>query len=41
MTILNFMKMAESSPTRVENTVEIEEIACSEQFLLFLQCFQD
>ena len=25
---------------RVENTVETEEIACYEQFLLFPQCFQ-
>ena len=33
------MKMAESSK-RVENTVNKEEIACYEQFLLFPLCFQ-
>ena len=34
------MKMAESSPQRVENTVGKGEIAHYEQFLLFQQCFQ-
>ena len=34
------MKMAESYPKRVENTVEKGEIARYEQFLLSLQCFQ-
>ena len=34
------MKMEESCPKRVENTVGKEEIACNEQFLLFPQCFQ-
>ena len=34
------MKMAESSPRRVENTVGKGEIARYEQFLLFPQCFQ-
>ena len=33
------MKMAESSPKCVENTVGKGEIACYEQFLLFPQCF--
>ena len=32
--------MAVSSPEWVENTVEKEEIARYEQFLLFPQCFQ-
>ena len=27
-------------PKRIENTVEKGEIACYEQFFLFLQCFQ-
>ena len=40
MTILNFMKIAESSLKRVENTVGKGEIAPYEQFLLFQQCFQ-
>ena len=35
MTILNLMKMAESSPKWVENTVVKGEIAHKEQFLLF------
>ena len=35
MTISNLMKMAESSPKRVENTVGKGEIAYYEQFLLF------
>ena len=39
MTIANLMKVAESSPNRVENTVGKGEIAY-EQFLLFPQCFQ-
>ena len=39
-TISNLMKMAESSPKRVENTLEKGEIARYEQFLLFPQCFQ-
>ena len=34
------MKMAESSPKKVENTVGKGEIARYEQFLPFLQCFQ-
>ena len=34
------MITAESSSERVENTVGNGEIACYEQFLLFLQCFQ-
>ena len=34
------MKMAESSPTGVENTVGKGEIARYEQFLLFPQSFQ-
>ena len=34
------MKMAESSPKQVENTVGKGEIARSEQFLLFPKCFQ-
>ena len=33
------MKMAESSPKGVENTVRKGEIARNEQFLLFPQCF--
>ena len=33
-------KMEESSPKRVENTVEKGEIALNEQVLLFPQCFQ-
>ena len=32
--------MAESSPRKVENTVERGEIAHYEQFLLFQHCFQ-
>ena len=32
--------MADSSPKRVENTVEKGEIARYEQFRLFSQCFQ-
>ena len=36
----NLMKNAERSPKQVENTVEKEEIARNEQFLLFPQCFQ-
>ena len=40
MTILNSMKMAESSLKKVENTVGKGEIARYEQFLLFTQCFQ-
>ena len=35
------MKMAESSPKQVENTVGKGEIARYEQFLLFSQCFQN
>ena len=38
--ILNLMKMAESFPKRVENTMGKGEIARYEQFLLFPQCFQ-
>ena len=34
------MKMAESSPNWIENTVGKGEIARYEQFLLFPQCFQ-
>ena len=34
------MKMAEGSSKKVENTVGNGEIALSEQFLLFWQCFQ-
>ena len=41
MTILNLMKMAESSQKGVENIVGKEEIARYEQFLLFPQCFQE
>ena len=40
MTILNSMKMAESSQKKVENIVGKAEIARYEQFLLFPQCFQ-
>ena len=36
---LNLMKVAESSPNLVENTVGKEEIARYEQFLRFPQCF--
>ena len=32
--------MVESSPKGIKNTVEKEEIAHVEQFLLFPQCFQ-
>ena len=39
MTILNVMKMAESSLKRVENTLGKGEIACYEQILLFQQGF--
>ena len=39
-TILNWMKMAESSSKGVENTVGKGEIARNRQFLLFPQCFQ-
>ena len=35
MTISNFVKMAPSSPETVENTLEKEQIARYEQFLLF------
>ena len=35
MTISNLMKMAESSPKRVQNTAGKGEIACYKQFLLF------
>ena len=38
-TISNLMKMAESSPKPIENTVRKGEIARYEQFLLFPQCF--
>ena len=41
MTISNLMNMTEGSPKRVENTVEKGEIAHSEQFLLFPQCFSE
>ena len=34
------MKMDESSPKRVEKSVEKGEIAHYEQFLFFPQCFQ-
>ena len=34
------MKMAENLFKQIENTVEKEEIALYEQFLLFPQCFQ-
>ena len=34
------MKMKESLSKLVENTAGKGEIACNEQFLLFLQCFQ-
>ena len=34
------MKIAEKFSKKVENTVGKGEIACYEQFLLFLQCFQ-
>ena len=34
------MKMVESSPKRLENSVGKGEIAHDEQFLLFPQCFQ-
>ena len=40
MTISNLMKMEESYPKHVENTVGKGEIARYEQFLLFPQCFQ-
>ena len=40
MTIFSLMKMAESSPKWVENTVGKGQIARYEQFLLFAQCFQ-
>ena len=40
MTILNLMKIPESSLKWVENTVGKGENACYEQFLLFPQCFQ-
>ena len=40
MTISSLMKMAESYPDQVENTVGKGEIASYEQFLLFPQCFQ-
>ena len=36
----NVVKMAESSPKRVENTVGKGETVRYEQFLLFSQCFQ-
>ena len=36
---LNLMKMAESYPNRVENTLGSGEIACYKQFLLSTQCF--
>ena len=39
-TILNLMKMAESSSQGVENTVAKGQIARYEQFLLFPECFQ-
>ena len=39
-TILNLMKIAESSLNRLENTVGKGEIAHYEQFLLLQQCFQ-
>ena len=39
-TVSNSIKMAESSPKPVENTVGEGEIAHYEQFLRFLQCFQ-
>ena len=38
--VLNFMKMAESCPKRVENTMGKGEITPIERFLLFSQCFQ-
>ena len=34
------MKMAESSPGELENTVGKGDIARYEQFILFPQCFQ-
>ena len=34
------MKMVDSSPKKVKNTVGKGEIARYEQFLLFSQCFQ-
>ena len=34
------MKMTESSPKRIENTVGKGEIARHDQFLLFPLCFQ-
>ena len=40
-TILNLMKMEESSPNSYKNTVGKGEIACFYQFLLFPQCFQN
>ena len=39
-TMLNSMKMEECFSKQVENTVGKGEIARSEQFLLFPQCFQ-
>ena len=36
----NLMKMADSSPKGLKNTVGKGEIACYEQFLLFSKCFQ-
>ena len=39
-TTSNLIKMAETSPKRVENTVGKGEIASYEQFLLFPWCFQ-
>ena len=40
MTISNLIKMVESSPKSVENTVGKGEIDGHKQFLLFPQCFQ-
>ena len=40
-TILSSIKMAESSPKRLKNTVGEGENARYEQFLLFPQCFED
>ena len=41
MTILSLMKMAESSPKWIENTVGKGEIARYEQFLFLPQCVQN
>ena len=38
--IFKFDENGKKLSKRVENTVENEEIACFEQFLLFPQCFQ-